>query len=69
MLAVSGMNQIYMTGASKFALKLQNKGLEMADCRLVNSKSDIVSTDLLIGADYYNEIVSPYHMPKQILGM
>ena len=40
---VSGINQIYMTGARKFALKVQSKDLDMADCRLVNSKSDIVN--------------------------
>merc|ERR1711874_6630 len=47
----------------------QNKGLDMADHRLVNSKDDTVQTDLLIGADYYDDIVSPHHMPKQVLGM
>ena len=41
-LVVAAMNPIYMTGASKFALRLQNKGLDMADRRLVNSKDDTV---------------------------
>ena len=51
-----------MTGISKFALKLKSKGLDMADSRLVNSKSDTVNTDLLVGTDYYDEMVSPRHM-------
>ena len=68
-LVVNGMNPIYMTGASKFALKLQNKGLDLADCRLVNSKTDMVNTDLLVGTDYYDEIVPPYITPIQTLGM
>ena len=63
-LVVGGMNPIFMTGISKFALKLKSKGLDMADSRLVNSKSDTVNTDLLIGTDYYDEIVSPRHMSK-----
>ena len=58
-----------MPGISKFALKLKSKGLDMADSRLVNSKSDTVNTDLLVGADYYDEIVSPRHMSKQMYGM
>ena len=36
---------------------------------LINLKDDTVQTDLLIGADYYDAIVSPHHMPKQVLGM
>ena len=68
-LVVSSLNPIYMTGISKFATRLQTKGLDLADRRLVNSKRDIVETDLLVGADFYDNIVSPYHMPRQISGM
>ena len=68
-LVVSGMNPIYMTGICKFATKLQNKGLDLADRRLVNSKKDVVDTDLLVGADFYDDLVSPYHMPRQVSGM
>ena len=58
------MNPIYMTGICKFATKLQNKGLDLADRRLVNSKKDVVDTDLLVGVDFYDDLVSPYHMPR-----
>lgn len=58
-----------MTGACKFATRLQSKGLDLADRRLVNSKKDVVQTDLLIGADFYDHLISTYHMPKQVSGM
>ena len=44
-LVVGGLNPIYMTGICKFATKLQTKGLDLADRRLVNSKRDVVETD------------------------
>ena len=58
-----------MTGICKFATRLQNKGIDLADRRLVNSKKDVIYTDLLVGADFYDNVVSPYHMPKQVSGM
>ena len=68
-LVVGGLNPIYMTGICKFATRLQTKGLDLADRRLVTSKKDVVNTDLLVGADFYDDIVSPYHMPRQVSGM
>ena len=68
-LVVNGLNPVYMTGACKFATRLQSKGLKLADRRLVNSKKDVVQTDLLVGADFYDHIISPNYMPKQVSGM
>ena len=58
-----------MTGICKFASRLQSKGIDLADRRLVNSKKDTVNIDLLLGADYYDLMVSPFHRPKQVCGM
>ena len=41
----------------------------MADWRLSNSKSDIIELDLLVGADYYWSLVSPYKLPMERAGM
>ena len=43
--------------------------MKLADRRLVNSKKDVVQTDLLVGADFYDHIISPNYMPKQVSGM
>ena len=68
-LVVNGLNPIHMTGVCKFATKLKNKGIKLADSRLINSKKDTVATDLLLGADYYDLIVSPLHKSIQVCGM
>ena len=58
-----------MTGICKFASRLQSKGINLADRRLVNSKKGTVNIDLLLGADYYDPLVSPFHRPKHVCGM
>ena len=66
---VNNLNPIHMTGICKFVSRLQNKGINLADRRLVNSKKDTVNIDLLLGADYYDLLVSPFHRTKQVCGM
>ena len=66
---VDNLNQIHMAGVSKFAKKLQSKGIDLADWRLGNTKSDIIDFDILVGADHYYKIVSPYKLPIERLGM
>ena len=66
---VNNLNPVHMTGICKFASRLQSKGINLADRRLVNSKKDTVNIDLLLGADYYDLMVSPFHRPKQVCGM
>ena len=58
-----------MAGASKIAKRLQSKGICLADWRLVNNKSDIVDFELLVGADYFYEVVNPFRLPIHHLGM
>ena len=66
---VPKMNSLHMAGASKFAKKLESKGIKLADWRLTESKTDIISFDVLVGADFFYKIVSPVKPPKQIFGM
>ena len=66
---VTRLNPIHMEGAAKFARKLKQKGVELADWRLYNAKSDIVTFDILIGSDYEFKILSPYKCAVQWLGM
>ena len=58
-----------MAGASGFAKKLNKKGFSLADDRLVQTKSDCVQVDILIGADNYISFVSPYAPKTQAYGM
>ena len=58
-----------MAGVSKFAKKLQSKGINLADWRLVNTKSDIIDFEVLVDADHYNKIVNPYDLLIKQLGM
>ena len=48
---------------------LARVGMEVADWRFLNAKTDLVVTDILVGADNYRKIVSPHKLPKLILGM
>ena len=48
---------------------MQLKGINLADWRLANNKSDIVTFDILVGSDFYFKIVSPKRLPKQVYGM
>ena len=66
---VDKLNPVHMAGVAKFAKKLQNKGLNLADWRLINNKSDIVDFQILVGADHYYKIVNPYKLPIERLGM
>ena len=66
---VPKLNKLHMAGASKFARKLNSKGFSIADWRLLNSKSDIISFDILIGSDFYYKIVNPFKLPIFAYGM
>ena len=48
---------------------LARVGMEVADWRFLNAKTDLVVTDILVGADNYRKIVSPHKLPKLVLGM
>ena len=41
----------------------------IADWMLINSKSDIIDLDILVGADHYWKLVNPYKLPMERLGM
>ena len=56
-------------GASLFAKKLHSKGVELSDWRFLQSKSDLVTTDCLIGTDSYCKIVNPLVLPKLMYGI
>ena len=43
---VDKLNPLHMAGASKFAKKLQAKGVDLADWRLINQKCDTVDFDV-----------------------
>ena len=58
-----------MAGASKIVKRLQKKGIDLADFRLANNKTDIIDFELLVGADYYYEIVNPFRLPIRHFGM
>ena len=66
---VDKLNPVHMAGASKFAKRLQKKGINLADWRLLNNKTDIIDFELLVGADYYYEVVNPFKLPIQHFGM
>ena len=69
-MVVKSLNSIQMAGASLFAKKIHyNNGIALADWRFLTTKSDIVKSDLLVGADYYRSIVCPLTRPRQVLGM
>ena len=66
---VPSLNKLHMAGASKFSKKLESKGIRLADWRLTESKSDIISFDVLVGSDFFYKLVSPVKLPKQVYGM
>ena len=68
-LVIKKISDIYMAGASNFAKRLEKKGYTLADERLVNCKSDVVVTELLIGADHVDKVISPYKSKQMVLGM
>ena len=56
-MVVKSLNKIYMAGAAQFAKKLARVGMVVADWRFLNAKTDLVVTDILVGADNYRKIV------------
>ena len=50
---VDKLNPVHMLGIAKLAKKIQGKGIQLADWRLTNSKSDITELDLLIDSDFF----------------
>ena len=42
-----------MTGINQLAKKLAKRGADIVDSRLLNMKSDILQSEILVGADYY----------------
>ena len=57
-----------MAGVSQLAKKLAKKGADIADTRLLNMKSDILQSEILIGADYLMTITCPNKPPTRLLG-
>ena len=57
-----------MTGISQLAKKLAKRGADIADTRLLNMKSDILQSGILVGADYYMNIICPNKPPTRLLG-
>ena len=66
---VDKLNKLHMFGVAQFAKKFANKGVRLADTRLANLNSDSVSLDLLVGADHFYKVVSPYKLPIERSGM
>ena len=58
----------HMAGLCKLAKKLQRKGADVADSRLLNHKPDILSCDILVGADYWMSVVSSKAPPTHLVG-
>ena len=58
-----------MTGVCNFAKRIQKLGVKLADSRLLNQKSDVLTSDLLIGMDYFWACVNKSVLPEQKLGM
>ena len=52
------LNSLFMAGAARFAKKLTNRGVDLADWPFINAKSDILTFDVLLGADYYHKLVN-----------
>ena len=59
----------FMSGAYLFAKRLQKLGVILADSRLLNQKTDVLSSDILVGMDYYWSCVNKSVLPDQKLGM
>ena len=68
-MVVKALNSIFMSGASALAKKIHKLGIPLADFRFLNAKTDVVTTDCLIGNDNYRKLVSPVILPKQVYGM
>ena len=57
-----------MTGINQLAKKLARRGADIADSRLLNMKSDILQSEILIGADYFMSLTYPNKPPTRLLG-
>ena len=66
---VESLNSVHMLGVAKLAKRLESKGVLLGDWLLINSKSDIIELDLLIGADHYWKVLNPYRLPIERLGV
>ena len=58
-LVVNDINRLKMVGAAAFAKKLAKKNYSLADHRLLNTKSDELSLDMLVGNEHRHRIISP----------
>lgn len=58
-----------MTGICKFARKLHNLGVKLADSRYLNQKTDVLTSDVLVGMDYFWDCINKSVLPEKILGM
>ena len=47
-----------MTGICQLAKKLSNRGADIGDSRLLNQKQDMITSDILVGADYFTSFIS-----------
>ena len=56
-LAVKHLPLVTMPGLDKIISKLKNKGEKLADAELIKAKDGKVSVDILLGSDYYFNVV------------
>ena len=68
-LVVADINKLMMVGAAAFAKKLAKKGHTLADHRFLNTKSDEISIDMLVGNEHRHKIISPKLPSIQLYGM
>ena len=57
-----------MMGLCQLAKKLQKKGADIADARLLNQKRDVLTADILIGADYFMNVICSKVPPTRLVG-
>ena len=62
-LIINKLYPIPIAGACAFAKKVAKYNIDLADCRLVNQKSDLFPIDCLIANDYRNIFMSKYIAP------
>ena len=68
-LVVNDINKLQMVGAAAFAKKLAKKNYTLADHRFLNTKSDEISLDMLVGNEHRQKIISPKLPSIQLYGM
>ena len=57
-----------MVGICQLAKKLQKRGADIADVRLLNQKRDVLKNDILLGSDYFMLVNRVNVPPTRILG-